>query len=402
MTHLTLDLPVHDSSAEAAATVAALTAPPMAQRAPATPPAQTTPSSQAARRASVDAGTLTLSGGTIVMPSAQPFNAIQAEERHSGYRHLLLPQARFARPRGEGKLSADEAARLAPTGLASLRVAPPGQSLSDLAVDAALDLRDQMGSERLARTTHVVIASSSLNEKIGDSVVGRVQYELGLNHSVPFALGQNGTLGWYSALLLLDGMLGPDDQALVVLSDKWLYPFFRQFGDLVGFGDAAAALLVSRAPDPDRVDATCWGTVSSVVMEFGDAIRDPWGESPEAVRDALAPLAARTLHRALDAAGRAPERIDWCVPAGFDASFASRVADCAAIPVGARVQHETTGHWSSADSAASMIRLAASLEAGETRVALVWDAALHGAAAAAVLELRGGFATAEQLDGETR
>jgi 3-oxoacyl-[acyl-carrier-protein] synthase III len=355
----------------------------------------------AKRRASVDAGTLTLCGGAIVMPPVQTFNAIQADERHSGYRHLLLPQARFARPRGEGKLSAEEAVRLAPTGLASLPIAPPGQSLSDLAIDAALDLRDQMGSERLARTTHVVLASSSLNEKIGDSVVGRVQYELGLNHSTPFALGQNGTLGWYSALLLLDGMLGANDQALVVLSDKWLYPFFRQFGDLVGFGDAAAALLVSRAPDADDVDSACWGTVSSVVMEFGDAIRDPWGASPEAMRDALAPLAARTVRRALDAASHAPERIDWCVPSGFDASFASRVADCAAIPVSARVQHETTGHWSSADSAASVIRLAASLEADETRVALVWDAAMHGAAAAAVLELRGGFAAVGHIDGET-
>ncbi|WFN22979.1 hypothetical protein LXE91_34080 [Burkholderia contaminans] len=176
-------------------------------------------------------GTLALSGGVVVLPPSVVFSAIQAQERHPGYRHLLLPQARFARPRGMGALTADESTRLAPGGRPTLRVAPPGRSLADLAADAALDLRDQLGSGQLARTTHVIVASCALNEGIGDSVVGRMQYELGLQRVTPFALGQNGTLGWYSALMLLDGLLDEGDQALVILSDKWLYPFFRQFGD---------------------------------------------------------------------------------------------------------------------------------------------------------------------------
>ncbi|MGN4224236.1 hypothetical protein ACS0Y6_30525, partial [Burkholderia gladioli] len=40
---------------------------------------------------------LTLSGGVLVLPAAVAFGAAQAQERHPGYRHLLLPQARFAR-----------------------------------------------------------------------------------------------------------------------------------------------------------------------------------------------------------------------------------------------------------------------------------------------------------------
>ncbi|PRG04934.1 hypothetical protein C6Q14_14330 [Burkholderia ambifaria] len=350
-----------------------------------------------ARRAAAP-GTLALSGGVVVLPPAVVFSAIQAQERHPGYRHLLLPQARFARPRGLGALTPDEGVRLAPGGRPVLRVAPPGRSLADLAADAALDLRDQLGSAQLARTTHVIVASCALNEGIGDSVVGRMQYELGLQRVTPFALGQNGTLGWYSALTLLEGLLNEGDQALVILSDKWLYPFFRQFGDLVGYGDAAAALLVSCAgPAPEPA---AWGGVRAVAVEFGTSIADPWADAPAALRDTLAPVAARAIRRALDMAGLRTTDIDWCVPPGFDPGFAARVADAASIPLAARVQHEASGHLSSAESAAALIRLAGALDEGERRTVLVWDAALHGAAGAAVVDLAGGFDAALDIEGE--
>ncbi|WP_175734436.1 hypothetical protein [Burkholderia ambifaria] len=350
-----------------------------------------------ARRAAAP-GTLALSGGVVVLPPAVVFSAIQAQERHPGYRHLLLPQARFARPRGLGALTPEEGVRLAPGGRPVLRVAPPGRSLADLAADAALDLRDQLGSAQLARTTHVIVASCALNEGIGDSVVGRMQYELGLQRVTPFALGQNGTLGWYSALTLLEGLLNEGDQALVILSDKWLYPFFRQFGDLVGYGDAAAALLVSCAgPAPEPA---AWGGVRAVAVEFGPSIADPWADAPAALRDTLAPVAARAIRRALDMAGLRTTDIDWCVPPGFDPGFAARVADAASIPLAARVQHEASGHLSSAESAAALIRLAGALDEGERRTVLVWDAALHGAAGAAVVDLAGGFDAALDIEGE--
>ncbi|WP_241238502.1 hypothetical protein [Burkholderia gladioli] len=344
---------------------------------------------------------LTLSGGVLVLPAAVAFGTVQAQERHPGYRHLLLPQARFARP-------CDTPGHLAPAGRARLHVAPPGRSLADLAADAALDLRDQLGSLRLARSTHVVVASCALDERIGASVVGRMQCELGLRDAAPLALGQNGTLGWYGALDLLDGMLDEGEQALVILSDKWLHPFVRQFGDLVGYGDAAAALLVSReagAPrEPVRAggQGANWGELRGVALEFGPAIADPWCAAPEALREALAPLAARAIRRALEQARTPADTLDWCVPPGFDPAFVARVADAAAIPAGARVRHELAGHLSSSDSAASLIQLAASLDEGERRSVLVWDAALHGAAAAAVYDVTGGLHAALDIEGEAR
>ncbi|MDN7740554.1 MULTISPECIES: hypothetical protein [Burkholderia] len=366
----------------------------------------TLPTLEATRQAApaalaADTNTLALYGGVVVLPPATPFNAIQAQERHPGYRHLLLPQARFARPRGHGALTADESERLAPGGRPALRIAPAGRSLSELAADAALDLRDQLGSELLTRTTHLILASSALNETIGDSVVGRLQYDLGLQGVMPLALGQNGTLGWYGALSLLGGLLGPDDQALVILGDKWLYPFFRQFGELVGYSDAAAALLVRRGTHvPEHAELTAWGSIGGLALEFGEAIADPWNTTPEALGDALVPIAARAIRGALNAAGREPASIDWCVPPGFGPAFAMRVADAVGVPCARRVQHEVTGHLSSAESAAALIRLAASLDEDERRSVLVWDAALHGAAAAAVCDVKGGFEAALDIEGD--
>ncbi|SQA57199.1 Uncharacterised protein [Burkholderia cepacia] len=99
-------------------------------------------------------------------------------------------------------------------------------------------------------------------------------------------------------------------------------------------------------------------------------------------------------------AGLRADQIDWCVPPGFDPGFAARVADAASIPVGARIQHDGSGHLSSAESAAALIRLAGALDEGERRTVLVWDAALHGAAAAAVVDLAGGLDAALDIEGD--
>ncbi|ERI26295.1 hypothetical protein BURCENBC7_AP0062, partial [Burkholderia cenocepacia BC7] len=119
-----------------------------------------------------------------------------------------------------------------------------------------------------------------------------------------------------------------------------------------------------------------------------------------ALRDTLAPVAARAIRRALEQANLRANQIDWCVPPGFDPGFAARVADAASIPVGARIQHDGSGHLSSAESAAALIRLAGALDEGERRTVLVWDAALHGGAAAAVVDLAGGLDAALDIEGD--
>ena len=50
--------------------------------------------------------------------------------------------------------------------------------------------------------------------------------------------------------------------------------------------------------------------------------------------------------------------------------------------------------------AAALIRLAGALDEGERRTVLVWDTALHGAAAAAVVDLAGGLDAALDIEGD--
>ena len=89
-----------------------------------TAPPVSAPTGQRSTETPLAASVLTLVGGVAVLPPALQFTAVQADERHPGYRHLLLPQARFARPRGLGKHTDEEALRLAPTGPSAPRKSP--------------------------------------------------------------------------------------------------------------------------------------------------------------------------------------------------------------------------------------------------------------------------------------
>ena len=327
-----------------------------------------------------------------VLPPSVVFSAIQAQERHPGYRHLLLPQARFARPRGMGALTPDEGTRLAPGGRPTLRVAPPGRSLADLAADAALDLRDQLG---WATGAHDPRDRRELRAQRRDRRLGRRPHAVraGLQRVTPFALGQNGTLGWYSALMLLDGLLDEGDQALVILSDKWLTRSSASSatGRLRRCGRRAARVARAGARAGRRRAVRRDGIRAVDRRSVGRRARHVARHARAGRRACDPPRARRTGLRAGE--------IDWCVPPGFDPGFAARVADAASIPVAARIQHEAAGHLSSAESAAALIRLAGALDEGERRTVLVWDAALH-AAAAAVVDLAGGLDAALDIEGD--
>jgi 3-oxoacyl-[acyl-carrier-protein] synthase III len=315
------------------------------------------------------------------LPARIDFNAIQAGEKNLGYLHMLLKSAKFARPRGKGRIKPPEIARFSPSAPTSLPIAPAKQSLSDLALAAVTALRDQVAADELARTTHIVLAHATLNEAIAESIPGRLQVELGLKHVMPLAVSQVGSIGFYAALPILHGLLAGGGQVLLVAADKWLYPFFRVFGDLVAYGDGAAAMLVRRDDGP------AMAAVRGFALEYGAAIDDPWARTPAELRAALVPLAIAAGRRALDHAGVARDAIAAVVPAGFASADADRVADALELPRARRAQ---PGHLSSADTPAALVAEHQALRPGERKTVLVWDAALCGAAGAAVVELHAG------------
>ena len=320
------------------------------------------------------------------VPDTSPFQAVQAREKNIGYGHLLYKSAVFSMPRGKGRIDAEETLRLLPTASIELPVAPPVQSGADLALEAVALLREQIPAETLAQVTHIVVTNAALNQRINESVAGRIQHALGLPKALPFAIGQSGTAGVFNALTMIEALVSLGGKVLLVASDKWLYPFFRAWGDLVVYGDSAAAILL----DGDGEAGSGWGAIRASAMHYGAAIDNPWGLTPAALAERLHPLAVSAAQTAIERAGLNASDIDWVLPAGFGDSFTLGVSRELGIAQDRHFEFGARPHHSSAAPLLSLMRLRASLPPGKTATVLLWDAALCGTAGAIVAEIQAG------------
>lgn len=325
------------------------------------------------------------------VPDTTEFHAVQAQERNIGYGHLLYKAAAFALPRGKGKIDEEEEQRLLPPAAISLPVAPPLQSHADLALEAVAVLRQQLTPQTLAEITHIVVTNAALNQRINESVAGRIQHALGLPDALPFAIGQSGSAGVFNALSIIEALVSTGAKVLLVASDKWLYPFFRSWGELVVYGDGAAAILLDAAPEqldqPTSDNNQGWGNIRASAMHYGEAINNPWGLAPLALAEMLHPLAVSAAQSALERSGLGAADIDWVLPAGFNDNFTLGVSKALGIPPERHFERGAHGHQSSADPLLSLLRLRAALPPGKKAAALLWDAALCGMAGAMVVEI---------------
>lgn len=320
------------------------------------------------------------------VPDTTPFQAVQAREKNIGYGHLLYKSAVFSMPRGKGRIDAEETLRLLPTASIELPVAPPVQSGADLALEAVALLREQIPAETLAQVSHIVVTNAALNQRINESVAGRIQHALGLPKALPFAIGQAGTAGVFNALSMIEALVSLGGKVLLVASDKWLYPFFRAWGDLVVYGDSAAAILL----DGDSEAGPGWGSIRASAMHYGAAINNPWGLTPAALAERLHPLAVSAAQTAIERAGLNASDIDWVLPSGFGDSFTLGVSRELGIAQDRHFEFGARPHQSSAAPLLSLLRLRASLPPGKTATVLLWDAALCGTAGAIVAEIQAG------------
>ena len=320
------------------------------------------------------------------VPDTTPFQAVQAREKNIGYGHLLYKSAVFSMPRGKGRIDAEETLRLLPTASIELPVAPPVQSGADLALEAVALLREQIPADTLAQVSHIVVTNAALNQRINESVAGRIQHALGLPKALPFAIGQAGTAGVFNALSMIEALVSLGGKVLLVASDKWLYPFFRAWGDLVVYGDSAAAILL----DGDGEAGPGWGSIRASAMHYGAAINNPWGLTPAALAERLHPLAVSAAQTAIERAGLNASDIDWVLPSGFGDSFTLGVSRELGIAQNRHFEFGARPHHSSAAPLLSLMRLRASLPPGKTATVLLWDAALCGTAGAIVAEIQAG------------
>jgi 3-oxoacyl-[acyl-carrier-protein] synthase III len=320
-------------------------------------------------------------------PPRVAFDAVQATERNLGLGSLTIPSARFALPRERGRIDEMESARLARSNAAMLPIAPPGQSLSDLAIAVLDPLAKCAGERELLATTHIVLAHATLNQQVAESVAGRVQHTLGIDHALPFSVGQCGTLGLMAALPLAEGLLCDGGQMLFIAADKWLYPFFRVYGDFVAYGDGAAALLLRRASPSEPARASGIQVLGHALTQ-GDVIDDPWAMIPHALEARLIAPTLAAATQALADAGVAASEIDCFAPAGFSASFRATLTARLGIARERLLARDAT-HLSSADAVASLALARATIRTCDRRLVLVCDATLAGGAGAFVAELHG-------------
>jgi 3-oxoacyl-[acyl-carrier-protein] synthase III len=325
------------------------------------------------------------------LPGILPFNAVQASERNIGYGHLIHPSSVFALPRGKGRILDEEQQRLAPSAAWSLPIAKPTESLSDLATRAATALRDSVGHEVMEQTTHIIVVHTTLNQQIVESVAGRVQFHLDLKRAMPCAIGQTGSIGMYAALPLIQGLLQDSRQILLIAADKWLYPFFRVFGNFVAYGDGAAAMLFRRGDTSEDV-----GQVLGFALEIGNNIDDPWGQKPEALGSRLLPGVMQACKKAIQQACIQAKDIEQFISPSFNEQFTGMVSDELGIDRHQRQPHTELGHLSSAESPIALIRARQAMKSGEHRTALIWDVGLCGMAGAMVVRLRGSKTTSIQ------
>ncbi|MQT60171.1 hypothetical protein GHO41_22860, partial [Pseudomonas sp. FSL R10-0399] len=286
------------------------------------------------------------------VPDTSPFQAVQAREKNIGYGHLLYKSAVFSMPRGKGRIDAEETLRLLPTASIELPVAPPVQSGADLALEAVALLREQIPAETLAQVTHIVVTNAALNQRINESVAGRIQHALGLPKALPFAIGQAGTAGVFNALSMIEALVSLGGKVLLVASDKWLYPFFRAWGDLVVYGDGAAAILL----DGDGEAGPGWGSIRASAVHYGAAIDNPWGLTPAALAERLHPLAVSAAQTAIERAGLNASDIDWVLPSGFGDSFTLGVSRELGIAQDRHFESGARPHHSSAAPLLSLLR----------------------------------------------
>ncbi|QLL12563.1 hypothetical protein [Pseudomonas chlororaphis] len=330
------------------------------------------------------------------VPDAMTFRAVQAQEKNMGYGHLLYKAAAFALPRGRGKLHSEEEQRLLPSASIALPVALASQSAADMALAAVAQLQRQV-PDALATVTHIVVTNAALNQRINESVAGRIQHSLKAHQALPFAIGQSGTAGVFNALMIIEALVKQNARVLLVASDKWLYPFFRSWGDLVAFGDGAAAILL----DGDDATVSSQGMIHACAMHYGPAIDNPWQLSPAALADKLHPLAVNAIRAVLDRCGYTSGDIDWVLPAGFSDSFTLGVSHALGMTAEQHFKPNVCAHQSSAGPLLALQHLQTSLPAGQTATALLWDAALCGSAGAMVVKLKGCAAAATaQLSGK--
>lgn len=329
---------------------------------------------------------LTITGVSTEVPDQLiRVDGVQAlEQGLDEYAHLwldgidasCLPFGKRQPTAGDLRLLSDGAPR-------SVHVAPGEITEAELALAAARRLLDQMPPAERKKIGALIYCHNTIGMRIGgDSTAAYLHYELGLDHALPFSIGQSHCCNLFVALELANDLInGPEamTRVMIVAADKWLFPLVRRYGDLVAFADGAGAMLLE-GPGGRGI------AVSHTKVCNDPMVRDPFVESLEAQSRRIVDFGAEVIGELLAEAGLAPDAVQGVIPQNYSEDVIHAIGRKAGLTEAeVIVDQPQFGHFCSADTPINLARAVAGGRLRDGATTLAWGAGLNGEFACALL-----------------
>lgn len=331
----------------------------------------------------------TVTGSSLCLPHTRSwFQGLRAQQRTPSSLYLTEPGSEYNLPFGrwgDPPFPHIEAMHTAAPVL--LHMAEPGVSASDLALIAARSLLEEVG-----KTWHhkdgkgkpidiLIYCHSTANEDIADAIGGRLQYELGLSTPLVFCLSQN-LCSALMAVRLATALLQEEpglERALIVASEKWIYPFVRSFGHAAVFEDGAAAVLV------ERPGGAGWQLGEIYHVNAPDA-PSPFESTVPAMLRLMSEQAPRAIRSLLEAEGVAPADIGFVTLPCLDGALCAQVLRDAGLGhLRLSQDADRRGHLAAAEALANLHLVRRSGASLGGQMGLLWGVGLQGEAACCLL-----------------
>lgn len=334
----------------------------------------------------------TVTGSSLCLPHTRSwFQGLRAQQRTPNSLYLTEPGSDYNLPFGRwGDPPYPQIEAMHAAAPVLLHMAEPGVSASDLALIAARSLLAEVEKAGLDRHGQggkgpridiLIYCHSSANEDIADSIGGRLQYELGLTTPLVFCLSQN-LCSALMALRLATALLEEEpalERAMIVASEKWIYPFVRSFGHAAIFEDGAAAVLVERAGGPG------WQLGEIYHVNAPDA-PSPFESTVPAMLRLMSEQAPRAIRSLLEAEGVAPADLGFVALPSLDAGLCAQVLRDAGLGHLRITQDgDRRGHLASAEALANLHQVRVGAAARRGQMGLLWSVGLQGEAACCLL-----------------
>lgn len=332
----------------------------------------------------------TMAGSSLFLPETRAwFHGLRAGQRQASSLYLTEPGGDFNLPFGRwGDPPFAHIEDMHTQAPVLIHMAPAGVTAADLALAAsrALLRAGRVPSDAAAPASAqgidvIIYCHATTNEDIGEAIAGRLQQELGLATPLVFCLSQN-LCSAPLAIRLATSLLKEDpslQRALIVASEKWVFPFVRSFGDAALFEDGAAAVLIERPGRPG------W-QIGEVYLINDCAAPSPFDSTVPAMMQLMVAQAPRAIHSLLEGEALSPDDLDFAVLPCLSSPLCEAVLEAAGLGH-LRCSADATrrGHLAAAEPLANLhfVHQAEAALAGQ--LGLLWSVGLQGEAACCLI-----------------